>query len=72
MVFFMLFMDLAKGNGSSLDGVLVNFMRVSLGGPLLGVVFGAVMSFWLKRIIRDHVLSINITFICAYLCFYIA
>jgi NhaP-type Na+/H+ or K+/H+ antiporter len=72
MVFFMLFMDLAKGNASSAVGVLTNFVRVSIGGPLLGIVFGAIMSFWLKKIVRDNVLSINLTFICAYLCFYVA
>jgi NhaP-type Na+/H+ or K+/H+ antiporter len=72
MVFFMLFMDLAKGNSSSVTGVLTNFVRVSLGGPLLGIAFGAIMSFWLKRIIRDNVLSINITFFGAFLCFYVA
>jgi NhaP-type Na+/H+ or K+/H+ antiporter len=72
MVFFMLFMDLAKGNASSAFGVLTNFVRVSLGGPLLGIIVGALISFWLKKVIRDHVLSINITFVGAYLCFYIA
>lgn len=72
MVFFMLFMDLAKGNASSAFGVVTNFVRVSLGGPLLGILVGAIMSFWLKRIIRDNVLSVNITFVGAYMCFYIA
>lgn len=72
MVFFMLFMDLAKGNASSAIGVLTNFVRVSLGGPLLGLVVGAIMSFWIKKTIRDSVLSINITFVGAYLCFYLA
>lgn len=72
MVFFMLFMDLAKGNASSVVGVLGNFIRVSLGGPLLGLVVGAIMSFWIKKTIRDSVLSINITFVGAYLCFYLA
>ena len=55
MVFFMLFMDLAKGNASSAVGVLANFVRVSLGGPLLGLVIGAIMSFWIKKTIRDSV-----------------
>jgi CPA1 family monovalent cation:H+ antiporter len=72
MVFFMLFMDLAKGNASSVTGVLTNFVRVSLGGPLLGIIFGVLISYWLKKIIRDSVLSVNITFVGAYLCFYVA
>ena len=72
MVFFMLFMDLAKGNSSSAVGVVANFIRIAFGGPLLGILVGFIMSFWMKRIIRDPVLSINITFVGAYLCFYIA
>ena len=72
MVFFMLFMDLAKGNTSSVVGVLGSFVRVSLGGPILGLLVGAIMSYWIKRIIRDSVLSINATFVGAFLCFYIA
>ena len=47
-------------------------MRVSLGGPLLGIVVGFIVSFWMKKVIRDTVLSVNITFIGAFLCFYVA
>jgi NhaP-type Na+/H+ or K+/H+ antiporter len=65
-------MDLAKGNASSAVGVLGNFIRVSLGGPLLGIIFGIIISYWLKSIIRDSVLSVNITFVGAFLCFWIA
>lgn len=72
MVFFMLFMDLAKGNASSAIGVLGNFIRVSLGGPLLGLIVGAIISYWIKNIIRDSVLTINATFVGAFLCFYVA
>ena len=72
MVFFMLFMDLAKGNSSSVVGVIGNFVRVSLGGPLLGLIVGILMTYWIKRIIRDSVLSVNVTFVGTFLCFYIA
>ncbi len=72
MVFFMLFMDLAKGNTSSVFGVVSNFVRVSFGGPLLGILIGMIISYWIKRIIRDSVLSVNVTFVGAFLCFWIA
>ncbi len=72
MVFFMLFMSLVKGESTTAFHVLTNFVRVSLGGPLLGIVIGFIVSFWMKKIIRDTVLSVNITFIGAFLCFYIA
>lgn len=72
MVFFMLFMDLAKGKSSTAVGVVVNFVRIALGGPLLGLITGIIVSFWMKRIIRDSVLTVNITFVGAYICFYAA
>ena len=72
MVFFALFMDLAKGKASTALGVAVNFVRIAFGGPLLGLITGVIVSFWMKRIIRDSVLSVNITFVGAYLCFYAA
>lgn len=72
MLFFTLFMDLVKGNSSSVMGVLGNFVRVSFGGPLLGIFFGIIISYWIKRIIRDSVLLVNVTFIGAFLCFYVA
>lgn len=72
MVFFMLFMSLVKGEDVTAVGVVVNFVRLSLGGPLLGLIVGFIVSYWMKRIIRDSTLSVNITFIFAYLCFYVA
>lgn len=72
MVFFMLFMSLAKGDSTSVVGVIGNFVRVSFGGALLGIIIGMLASYWIKHIIRDSVLSINVTFVGAFLCFYIA
>lgn len=72
MVFFMLFMSLVKGESTTALDVIANFVRVSIGGPLLGLAVGFVVSFWMKKIIRDAVLSVNITFIGTFLCFYIA
>lgn len=72
MVFFTLFLNLVKGESTTLVGVVASFIRIALGGPLLGFIIGLMTSYWMKRIIRDPVLSINITFVAAYLCFYIA
>lgn len=47
-------------------------MLLSVGGPLLGFVFGMIASLWLKRIINDDILIINITFVMCYLLFYVA
>jgi NhaP-type Na+/H+ or K+/H+ antiporter len=72
MVFFAMFLDLAKGNQTTITKVLFNFIRTSIGGPLLGVFFGFCMSYWIKRIIRDNVLSVTVTVVGAYLCFWVA
>lgn len=72
MVFFTLFLDLIKNRSESFLGDLPNFLRISIGGPLLGLVVGFVISYWIKSTLRDSVLSMNITFVGAYLCFYIA
>jgi NhaP-type Na+/H+ or K+/H+ antiporter len=72
MVFFALFLDLAKGNSVSVGGVLFNFVRLSVGGPLVGVLCGLGISYWVKRIIRDNVLSVTVMVVGAYFCFYIA
>lgn len=72
MVFFALFLNLAKGNSMTFTGVIVGFIRTSIGGPILGVLFGMAVSFWIKRIIRDNVLSVTVTVVGTYLCFYVA
>jgi hypothetical protein len=72
MVFFMLFLEMAKGNSSSASDVVFNFIRIGIGGPILGIVIGFITSLWLKRIVRDDVLTANLTFVSCYMCFYIA
>jgi uncharacterized membrane protein (Fun14 family) len=47
-------------------------VRVSLGGPLLGIIVGFIICWWLKKIIRDTILTVMITFLGTFLCFYIA
>ena len=39
---------------------------------MLGIVFGVLVSFWTRRIVHDSILSISVTLIGAYLCFYVA
>jgi len=72
MVFFTLFLNIAKGQSSGVGEVVVNFIQLVGGGPLLGFVAGIICSLWLKRITRDNILSITITFIACYLLFFLA
>ena len=72
MVFFILFASMTKGEASTPLDVITNFCMLALGGPLLGFIFGMVSSLWLKRIINDDILIINITFVMCYLLFFCA
>jgi len=72
MVFFQLFSNLTKGKDTSLIGTLFIFVRVSIGGPALGVLFGILGCSWLRRIVRDDILTTTVTFITCYLLFYFA
>ena len=48
------------------------FLRLSLGGCILGLVTGIILSWVLKNIHNDNVLECNSTIVCCYLVFYIA
>ena len=52
--------------------VVSEFFRLSLGGPLLGIIFGIVASFWMKHIHNNPMLEVNLTIFSSYLLFYAA
>lgn len=60
------------GEASSAGDVLINFVRIAGGGPILGVVIGFIGSIWLRKIVRDEVLTVTVTFVSCYITFYIA
>jgi NhaP-type Na+/H+ or K+/H+ antiporter len=60
------------GESASPGAVVLNFIRLAGGGPLLGVVFGLFSCLWLRRIIRDDILASALTFITCYISFYCA
>ena len=39
---------------------------------MLGILFGIVSSFWIKRIFNDEILVVNITILSCYLVFFVA
>jgi NhaP-type Na+/H+ or K+/H+ antiporter len=50
MVIFMIATKLAEGEEMTAGEGLVLFTRLSIGGPLLGLAFALVLTFWLGRI----------------------
>ncbi|CAI2372249.1 unnamed protein product [Moneuplotes crassus] len=71
-VMFSVTLELVKGKEFEVGGVVLNFARLSFGGPLLGIVFGIIISLWLKRIVNNSILETNLTIVGAYMVFYVA
>jgi len=71
-VMFSVTLGLVKGEPFEAVDITVVFFRLSLGGPLLGIVFGFIVSFWLRRINNNSILETNLTIITAFMVFYLA
>lgn len=47
MVVYLVLIEIVEGNTLSFGEIILKFMRLSLGGPLLGIVGGIIVSFML-------------------------
>lgn len=72
MVFYMIFSDMYKAKGITAFGAVLQFLRLSLGGVVLGFTMFSVVYFWLSRITKDKILVITLTIVWSYLTFYLA
>lgn len=71
IVFFMVFyLPLAGMAGDS--SALADFVRVSFGGILIGLIIAAVSVAWVKRVFNDAMVEISVIVCAAYITFYIA
>lgn len=52
--------------------VLVEFLRVAIGGILLGTVLGGVIMLWVGKVFNDALIEITLILVAAYLTFFIA
>lgn len=71
IVFFMVFFLGLTGAGGDTNPIL-GFLYVSLGGVLVGVLIGWLVSRWVKRVFNDALVEISIIIAAAYLTFYVA
>lgn len=71
MILYYLLLDVTNGKITNVLEFTVASVRLTVGGIFVGLLFGFLVSFWMKRIIKDHVLSIIITIIGSYLSFYL-
>lgn len=72
MVVFLVLLDLVKGIELSVGDIVWRFVRLSVGGPILGLLGGIILSFVLSRTHNNFVLEVNATVVMAYLVFFIA
>ncbi|MDK2977696.1 MAG: hypothetical protein PWP52_410 [Bacteroidales bacterium] len=71
IVIFMVLLLSITGTGSDTSPV-VEFLRVAVGGTLVGLVIGYIIIAWVKKVFNDALVEITVIIAGAYLTFYIA
>jgi NhaP-type Na+/H+ or K+/H+ antiporter len=72
MVVFLVVLDIVEGKSTLFTDILLKFVRLSFGGPLLGIVGGVIVTFILRRIHNNFVLEVNTTIFACYVMFFCA
>mmetsp|Transcript_5431 Transcript_5431/g.9149 ORF Transcript_5431/g.9149 Transcript_5431/m.9149 type:complete len:461 (+) Transcript_5431:541-1923(+) len=72
MVVFLVLQEIVEGNSPTAMDIVIKFVRLSFGGPLLGILVGVIVSAILKRIHNNFVLEVNTTIFASYLLFFVA
>lgn len=71
IVIFMVLLATITGAGSDTSPVL-EFVRVALGGALVGIFFGWLTIRWVKKVFNDALIEITVIVAAAYLTFFVA
>eukprot|EP00352_Strombidinopsis_acuminata_P001357 CAMPEP_0176347600 /NCGR_PEP_ID=MMETSP0126-20121128/7188_1 /TAXON_ID=141414 ORGANISM="Strombidinopsis acuminatum, Strain SPMC142" /NCGR_SAMPLE_ID=MMETSP0126 /ASSEMBLY_ACC=CAM_ASM_000229 /LENGTH=254 /DNA_ID=CAMNT_0017695875 /DNA_START=564 /DNA_END=1328 /DNA_ORIENTATION=- len=71
MVVFLVVLKIVEGYEMSGGDMVLMFIRLSVGGPVLGLIFAVFTSYMLKRLYNEAVLEVNTTIFSAYLLFYV-
>jgi NhaP-type Na+/H+ or K+/H+ antiporter len=71
IVIFMVLLATISGSGTDTSPVL-EFLRVALGGVLVGVFFGWLTIRWVKKVFNDALIEITVIVAAAYLTFFVA
>lgn len=71
MILYYVLVDYSNGFTTTAPSIAWNAARLTIGGVMVGLIFAVIISYWMKKIIRDHNLSIVITIIGSYLSFYL-
>jgi len=71
IVLFMVFYLPLSGQNAEMNPFL-DFLKVAIGGTLLGLIMARLVMFWLKKIFNDAMVEIVVLLASAYLTFFIA
>ncbi|HKL07995.1 MAG TPA: cation:proton antiporter [Bacteroidales bacterium] len=71
IVIFMVLLLSITGTGSDTSPI-VEFLRVAIGGTLVGLVIGYIIIAWVKKVFNDALVEITVIVAGAYITFYIA
>ncbi len=67
MVFYLSIIGTASGSSP-----VVEFLRVAIGGTLVGLVFGWITISWVRKVFNDALIEITVIIAAAYLTFFVA
>lgn len=71
IVIFMVFLGTITGAGAS-NPILVEFLRVGLGGTFIGLIIGMIVINWVRKVFNDALFEITVIIGAAYLAFFMA
>jgi NhaP-type Na+/H+ or K+/H+ antiporter len=71
MVIFLVMVEIAEGVTPEWYFIVLKFLRLAVIGPIIGFIFGFILTFWLRRINKKPILEANLTVAMAYLCFFV-
>ncbi|HON19605.1 MAG TPA: cation:proton antiporter, partial [Salinivirgaceae bacterium] len=73
IVMFMVLIGIATGETEGgVSASLIEFLRVALGGTLVGLIIGWLINYWLKQVFNDPLFEITVIVAAAYLTFFVA
>ena len=72
MVLFLVILEIVEGKPVVAGDVIITSLRLSLGGPMLGIACGMIVTYFLRRIHNNFILEVNTTIFACYLIFYAA
>lgn len=71
LVLFQVFLDRYHGNTTTVIEASIQYIRMIAIGPVIGFFFAVVACYWLKKIIKDDILTVSIMFLSSYICFFL-